>query len=379
MTYQIVVSLILAVFLLNLALNLLSLRPPRKTGLPDPAPAVSIIIPARDEAENIGRCLESLLTQDYPDYEIIVLDDGSSDGTGDIVSKLAASHPQLRLMRGEPLPAGWAGKPHACYQAAKAARGEWLLFVDADTAATPDMLRRVIAEATARGAAMVSGLPRQITRFGQKTAIPLMNFFIMVWAPLWWLDSRKKPTATIAIGQFILFSRQAYWKMDGHAAVKTRIIEDVWLGVEVTRRGGRQVALDLSPVFATRMYDTMGAMWEGLVKWTYSVAALCLPGLIALIALAVITFFLPLLWLWLALTADPVWASLPLIIFQVAVVFLMRWLVDSRLGESVVAALLHPIGLIFWVLAAVWGMCRKLSGAGVSWKKRVYDRASTIE
>lgn len=377
MVYHVIIALLLVIFLLNLALNLLSLRIPQAAGLPTPPPPVSVIIPARDEQKNIGRCLESILRQDYPDFEVIVLDDGSSDSTPEIVAGLAARDNRLHLMHGQPLPKGWAGKPHACYQAAQAAGGDWLLFVDADTMATPDMMRRVITEAIRQHATLLSGFPRQITHFGQKTAIPLMNFFILSWAPLWWAARRRKPTATFAIGQFILFEAQFYRKMGGHAVVKSRIIEDVWLGVETTRRGGKQVAVDLSPVFATRMYDTMGSMWEGLVKWTYSVATMCLPALIGLVALGAAVFLMPFYHLWqAAVGASPV---LPLVVFQVAMIFFMRYLADSRLRESVVATILHPCGLLIWVAAAVWGAVRALTGFGVSWKKRIYDRTSDIE
>jgi len=359
MIYQIIVSLLLSVFLLNLALNLLSLRIPRK-GMLSEQPLVSVIIPARDEEKNIGGCLTSILCQDYPDFEVIVLDDGSSDGTFEIVAEFAARDRRLRLMSGKPLPKGWAGKPHACYQAAKEANGDWLLFIDADTTATPDMLRRVVAEAIRQRAALLSGFPRQITSFGQKTAIPLMYFLILSWAPLWWLGRRGKPTATFAIGQFLLFDAKFYWGMGGHEVVKSRIIEDVWLGVEVARRGGRQVAVDLSPVFATRMYDTISGMWEGLVKWTYSAAVFSWPALVGLMTLGAVVFLVPFLSLWHA--AASAGSILPLVFFQVVAVFFMRGLADSRFGESVIATVLHPFGIAVWLAAAVWGTIRALTG-----------------
>ena len=239
------------------------------------------------------------------------------------------------------------------------------------------MLRCVVAEAVRQRATLMSGFPRQVTRFGQKMAIPLLNFFIMSWAPLWWLARRRKPTATFAIGQFLLFDAKFYWDMGGHAVVKSRIIEDVWLGIEVARRGGRQVAVDLSPVFATHMYDTMRSMWEGIVKWTYSVATFCRPALVGLMTLGLVVFLLPFLNLWWA--AVMAQAVLPLVVFQVMVVLLMRYLTDGRFRESALASLLHPFGMVIWIGCAIWGMGRALTGTGVSWKKRVYDRSSTVE
>lgn len=269
MLYQILILAGLSLFMLNLTLNLATLRLPRRqAALHSPAPLVSVLVPARDEAGNIGACLESLMRQDYPSFEVVVVDDNSEDDTAAIVFRLAARDSRIRLVSGQPLPEGWAGKPFACLQAARQARGQWLLFVDADTVHTPDMLRRVIALAMESGVSMLSGFPRQLaTSLAQKTAIPMMYFVVLAWAPLWWLHRSKRPLPSVAVGQFLLFPAEFYWRMGGHAAVSSRIMEDVWLGVEVTRHGGRHLAVDLSPVVACHMYDSVGAMWEGIVKW----------------------------------------------------------------------------------------------------------------
>ncbi len=380
MIYQTVVALLLALFLLNLTLNLLALRLPRRKRLAAPPP-VSVIVPARDEAGNIEVCLRSLLQQDYPNFEVIVLNDNSSDATPQIVSEMAARDGRLRLLTGQALPPGWAGKPFACYQGARAARGEWLLFVDADTRHAPGMLSRLIPVAVETDASMLSGFPRELTPGPwPRMALPFMYLFLCAWAPLWWLARRREPTPTVAIGQFILFPRAAYWRMDGHAAVKGRIIEDMWLGLEVTRRGGREVTFDLSPVVSCQMYRGLPDTWEGITKWTYSVASLSPAALLLLILLAVAVFFLPFYWLLRAVGDAPRYGNvLPLVVLQLGLLFAMRALVDGYFRESPLALLLHPLGLIFWVLAGLNGLALRLSGAGVTWKKRVYGRASHVE
>ena len=146
MLYQVIIATGLVLFVLNLTLNLRSIRrPPPDVKLARPAPSVSVLIPARDEEVSIGACLESLRRQDYPDFEVLVLDDNSTDSTARIVAAEAAADSRIQLIRGEPLLEGCAGKPFACHQLAQRARGDWLLFVDADTTHTPDMLRRVIS------------------------------------------------------------------------------------------------------------------------------------------------------------------------------------------------------------------------------------------
>jgi len=131
MLYQVIITAGLVGFMINLILNLRCLKTPRvDSKVPEPAPLVSILVPARDEEVNIGACLESLQKQDYPNYEVLVLDDNSVDRTAGIVSQIAAEDNRIQLIRGEPLAENWAGKPFACYQLAQKSRGSWLLFVD---------------------------------------------------------------------------------------------------------------------------------------------------------------------------------------------------------------------------------------------------------
>ncbi len=382
MLYQVIITAGLVTFLINLILNLRNLKTPRRTSrVPAGAPLISVMIPARDEAANIGNCLESLQKQDYPNYEILVLDDNSGDNTSEIVSNIAAEDRRIRLFRGKPLPDDWAGKPHACYQLAQHARGDWFLFVDADTTHAPHMLRSVLSLAVKHNTSLLSGFPRQLaSSLPQRIAIPVLYFVILSWVPLWWLHRSRTPRPSLAIGQFLLFPREAYWKMGGHEAVKARILEDVWLGIETTRRGGRHVAIDLSPVVSCNMYRNIGAMWEGFIKWTYSVAAMSRLGLFALIVAGYFFFLAPFYWLWneyITLMAPSVWRNM--LLFQVGVILLMRGLIDIRFKEPIISAILHPFGFAFLVASALFAGGKRLVGAGVSWKKRFYGRESTVE
>jgi chlorobactene glucosyltransferase len=227
MLYQVIIAAGLVIFLLNLILNLRSLKKPRRDSkILDPAPLVSILIPARDEEANIRTCLESLQKQDYPNFEVIVLDDNSVDNTAVIIDELAEKDSRIRLFRGEPLPEDWAGKPFACHQLAQKARGSWLLFVDADTTHASHMLRSVLSIAMKLKTSLLSGFPRQLANsLPQKVAIPVLYFVIMSWVPLWWLHRSRHPRPSLAIGQFLLFPRDEYWRIGGHRAVKSRILE----------------------------------------------------------------------------------------------------------------------------------------------------------
>jgi chlorobactene glucosyltransferase len=380
MLYHLIIAGGLVLFMLNLFLNLRALKKPRPDSpLPESAPLISVMVPARDEEANIETCLRSLTSQDYPNFEILVIDDHSSDNTGAIVRRLAAEDSRIRLFQSEPLPEGWAGKPFACYQLARQAGGSWFLFVDADTVHAPHMLRSVLALAVESKTGLLSGFPRQLANsLPQKIAIPVLYFVIMSWLPLWWLHRSRKPRPSLAIGQFLLFPREDYWKIGGHKAVKSRIIEDVWLGVEINRSGSRHIAVDLSPVVSCNMYHDVGAMCEGFIKWMYSVASLSRIFLALLLVAAYFFFLAPFYWLWRELFVMPTgWEAI--IGFQVLVIFGMRWLVDSRFKEPVVSFILHPLGFSFLVLTALYAGSRQVVGAGVRWKDRLYSKESAID
>ncbi len=382
MLYQGIIVVGLIIFLLNLTLNLRSLKTLRRDDkVPEPAPLISILIPARDEAVNIANCLESLQKQDYPNFEILVLDDNSSDNTAAIVEEIAANDSRIQLLRGDPLPEDWAGKPFACYQLAKQAKGSWLLFVDADTTHAPYMLHSALAQAIRLKSSLLSGFPRQLANsLAQKVAIPVLYFIILSWFPLWWLQRSREPKPTLAIGQFLLFPVQEYWRIGGHEAVKSRILEDVWLGIEVSRRHGRQVAVDLSPAVSCNMYHNVGAMWEGFIKWIYSVLSLSPVALTAMMAAAYVFFLLPFYSLWRELFVVTAPTGLrTIIVSQIAIILFMRWLVDNRFKEPSISIFLHPVGLSFLFLASFCAIFRRTVGAGVRWKERLYSRESNVE
>ncbi len=383
MLYQIVIAIGLILIAFNLILNLRTLKKPNGTSKIDgPAPFISVLVPARNEELNIEACLQSLQQQDYPAFEIIVLDDNSSDSTADIVAGIAALDHRVKLVRGERLPAGWAGKPFACYQLAKTACGSWLLFVDADTTHAPYMLQSILALAYTLGKpSMLSGFPRQLANsLPQKVAIPVLYFIIMSWLPLWWLQHSKKSKPTLAIGQFLLFPSEEYWRIGGHEKVRSRILEDVWLGVEVNRQGGKHIAVDLSPVVSCNMYQNLGAMWEGFIKWMHSVATLSPVALVGMMVAGYLFYLAPFYWIWnefFIVTVPTDWRFV--IFFQIVMILFMRFLVDHRFREPPVSTVLHPLGFSYLFLAAIYGCWRQIIGKGVQWKSRLYSEGSGVK
>jgi chlorobactene glucosyltransferase len=382
MLYQSVIAVLMVIFAVNLVLNLRSLkRPDRNRRISKPEPLVSVLIPARNEEQNIKACLESVQKQDYPNFEVVVLDDNSADRTYRIVERIAAKDQRIRLLKGKPLPPGWAGKPFACYQLAENAQGSWLLFMDADTTCDPCMVRSTLGVAQDLNLSLLSGFPRQMAEsFWEKIALPMMYFFLMSWLPLWWLHRSLGRRPSITIGQFLLFRKDEYWRIGGHSAVKDRIIEDVWLGVETIRHGGRHEAIDLSTVFYCRMYRSIGAIWEGFVKWIYSIAALSPVLIVAMLAAAFVFYVAPFYWVFKGFfsAAGPTdWRFIA--VFQVGMIFFMRWLVERHFRQSLLSTFLHPIGISFWYTAGLYGLWREMVGLGVRWKERIYGEASGVK
>jgi len=382
MLYQQVVCVLLGAILVNLLLNLRSLRTAEGDGeLPEPPPLISVLIPARNEEANIGACLDSLRREDYPWFEVLVLDDGSTDGTASIVEKVAAEDRRVRLIRGQPLVDGWAGKPFACHQLAQEARGDWLLFTDADTVHAPSALRNVLLAAVDSNAALISGFPYQrTTSFWQKMALPILFYFMLLcWMPLWWFQRTRRPVPSVAIGQFLFFSAEAYRSIGGHEAVKARILEDVWLGREMARHHYRQLTLDLSPLVSCQMYVGFSAMWNGIARWLYSVASVSAAMLVLVMVVVVLLFLMPFLWLAYGLfLAQPAFGWEVLVALQVAILYVARFLVGRRFSQPALSAILHPLGIALLLLVGLYASMRQLRGAGVEWKGRVYDPRSRI-
>lgn len=245
----------------------------------------------------------------------------------------------------------------------------------------PHMVRSLLALAIESKASLLSGFPRQLAEsLPEKIAMPILYFVIMSWIPLWWLHHSKEPKPSLAIGQLLLFPKEDYWRIGGHEAVSSRILEDVWLGVETVRHGGRHIAVDLSPVFETRMYRSVGAMWEGFVKWIYSVAALSPVAIVGLLAAGFVFYLAPFYWVlngFFSAAAPTDWRFI--VVFQIAMMLFMRWLVDSHFKQSLISTFMHPFSFSFLFAVGLYGGWRQAVGLGVRWKDRLYGEASRVK
>ena len=234
-----------------------------------PRPALSIIVPARNEERQIEACVRSLLAQTYDDFEVIVADDRSEDSTRAILARIADENSRLRIVDGQPLPDGWVGKPWALVQGTAAARGEWLLFTDADTEHEPQSSAVAYDHARSRGYDALSLLTEQVmVTAGEWMCLPTILWTIgFAVGPVDDINDPKKRDVALFNGQYILISRKAYDALGGHTAVKGEIAEDFEFARHFKHDGRFRGALvRANGLVRTRMYRSFGELWNGFVK-----------------------------------------------------------------------------------------------------------------
>ncbi len=343
--------------------------------------SISVCVPARNEQRNIAACIEAILQQTYPVFEVIVVDDGSSDHTGAILSTLKQQSPRLRVVNGTALPTGWAGKPYALHQAAGIASGVWLCFVDADTVLGPKALSSCLSTAMRTRADLLSIITSQVTAsFWERTVLPLVLTALSVgFSPRKVNDPGRREA--IANGQFIMIRRGVFDAIGGYTRIKDRIAEDKAIAEQVKRKGYRLILADGRQMARTRMYTTLGEMWEGWTKNIYvglrDQPRLLLLGLFGVVLLLLAAFFVPLwpvlgFW-WFAHGGG--WQAL-LVVAEASIVWIAilaaRAAAASAMGIPRQYALTTPLGCAVFAAMMLTSAWLVLSGQGVTWRGRRY-------
>lgn len=343
--------------------------------LTDP-PLVSVIVPARNEAHHIATCVTSLLAQDYSNLEVIVVDDGSTDGTGAFVAELAKGDPRLTLVQGKSLPEDWMGKAHACYQGYARAKGKWLLFTDADTEHAPFLLSGVMAVVLNAGASVATVLSRQRhPSFGVYLAnLSVFTYIFLVTDPKGIADPRSRQS--LVNGQYLLFSREVYEQIGTHAAVRSYSSTDVSLGYLSKLHGWVPLYIDGRAALQTTMYRNFKEAFHGwarsLVNGIWTALG---PGLGTLVLLTV-TIALWLFWV------DPWWRWITSLTRRTST----EWVVSScqiLAGLAVIRlrsrnwaqvskeTLLMPVAFMLFTVMVVAGLTQGWVYRGTIWKGRV--------
>jgi chlorobactene glucosyltransferase len=334
-------------------------------------PRVSILIPARDEADVIGETVECHLRQDYPHYEIIVLDDGSADGTGERSLEAAAGDPRLRLIAGEPLPEGWLGKNWACHQLSRQAEGEILVFTDADVRWAPDALSALVHLMEKTSANTFTVWPTQQTEtWSERLVVPMMMFVIFGYLPELCVRYVPWPVFAAANGQCLAFRRQTYERVGGHSSVRSNVVEDVGLAWETKRQHLNLVMSIGNQLVTTRMYHDWPEVRDGFAKNILAGHG----GQPILLSLSAVfhwlLFLLP--WAWLVLgwgiPLGPGWPWFPLALVGLGVG--VRALSAAATHQRIADALFLPISTVLMTVIAARSLWWHYRYGGPQWKGR---------
>lgn len=349
---------------------------------PKPAPAdfkpfVSIMIPARNEAAVIGETIRRILAQDYTNFELFVLDDDSDDGTAKIVREAAGDDPRVTILQGESLPSGWLGKNWACHQMSKQARGDLLLFTDADVRWEPAALSTLLAEMQRTRTDLYTVWPTQHTEtWSERLVVPLMAFAIGAYLPV--IGTYHSPFAAFgaACGQCMVWKRDTYDKTGGHAAVRDNVLEDVTLARMVMTGGGRLHMADGGGVIGARMYQDWPSVRNGYAKNI-------LAGYGSVFALLLATVFHWLLFLfpvaWLAFGwffNSTSWPLVPLTLTAAGIT--IRALTAAFSHQRVMDALFMPVSVLLMTVIATHSIRWHYTG-GPRWKGRTVPSYTDTE
>ncbi|MDO9707585.1 glycosyltransferase [Paracraurococcus lichenis] len=322
---------------------------------------VSVLIPARNEAANIEACLHAVLASRGVAVEVVVIDDGSTDGTAGIVERLAAADPRVRLIAAPPLPPDWTGKVHACARLAEAARGDWLLFIDADVRLAPGAAAAMAAHARAKDLAMVSGVPRQVIgSLGEALTVPGINFLLLGYLPGGGRAESRRADLAAACGQLVLCNRRAYEAIGGHGAVRGVLHDGLALARRFRAEGHRTEVVDGAPLATCRMYRGFRESWAGFLKNARE-------GMATPLGLPVWTVMLGGAHLW-------PWALLPSAqaFLSIALMLALRAAITLRVREPWWTVPLHPFGMLVALAIQWWALARWAVGKPAGWKGRAY-------
>ena len=352
--------------------------------LADDAPLVSILVPARNEEGRVlVRAVRSMLGQDYGCFEVVAVNDRSTDATGQILHSIAEADGRLRVIDGREPPPGWLGKPHALQQALEASRGEWVLATDADMLFEPTAVRTAVALALEGGYDAVTLLPNiDCVSFWERVFMPTFGWFMLIAMPLERVNNPERPES-LGVGGFFLVHRAWLERVGGYRSVRSDVAEDLRMAEMLKGRGAR-LRVEYAPGLAgTRMQTNFREIWEGFTKNLFAGAKFSLlralagatsvllfsvaPPLIALVCALMLAsghegeWLVPLL-----IPTSAVW------VLQVATLAVT----NRSWGIPAVYAFSAPLGHALFVAILLNSVIRIATGSGVTWKgRRLYERS----
>lgn len=347
--------------------------------LPSDPPLISVLIPARNEEFGITTTLQKALANDYPNIEVIVLDDHSTDTTTELVTQIANDDSRIKLETAPTLPAGWCGKQHACWNLAALANGQFLLFIDADVRLAKDAISRTYSKYISDSKDLISCFPRQETvTIMEKLLIPLIHFVLLGFLSIRTMRRNNDPSFAAGCGQFFFTSKRSYEKSGGHKKIKESLHDGLRLPRVYRESQLTTDAFDGTDIATVRMYRTASDVWSGLQK--NATEGLGSPKLIGPITLLLLLGqVVPLFGLTIWLSGVSLFSlhvnSMAAALFGIALFlsYSPRILGVFRFSQSSVGAALHPLGIVILLVIQWVALINLCFGKGGNWKGRSYS------
>ena len=348
--------------------------PVMRGGMAGPAPRVSVIVPARNEEGYVGACLSSLRGQDYPDYEVVCIDDSSQDGTGRIMAGHAAESERIVHVSAEPKPDGWMGKNWACSQGYARATGSLLLFTDSDTRHAPGAISSAVSELLSQDLDALTGIPRiRAPEFWTRVTLPVISVF---------LDTRfsalrvNDPSTKVGyfFGSFFIIKRETYESVGTHEGVRHEIVEDGALGAKVKAAGHRMRMARAEHLVDAVWARDGGTLWEGMKRLMVPLYVQDPKLASAILGAVCALLFAPFAVLPYAIWAPgaPGAALLAASASASALVYAGTFMEAAHLKSGLRHAALAPLGALVVVAGFAAGILRARGRDSVSWRGRRY-------
>lgn len=346
-------------------------------------PRVSVLLPARNEEQRIlADCVRSLLNQTYKNYEIIAVNDRSTDRTGEILRGLAADDTRLRVIDGADLPAGWLGKPFVLQQALAQASGDWILTTDADIIFAPDAIKMTVSYVEKKRYDVLTLIPFDVCEsFWERLFLPTFSWFRMLAMPPSAVNSEKS-AKSMGVGNFFLIRREYLEKINKFEFVKAEVAEDLKLAA-LLKQSGARFRLDYAPnLIKTRMYAGLREIWEGFTKNLFAGSEFSLLNAVSGAGSILLFGVLPNLLIiycglaWLVAQQSIYLSFLPPLVLIYLLQVTVFVLLARAWQKPLIVALFAPLGLFLFAAILINSAVKILSGQGVMWKGRAIYRQS---
>ncbi|MFN5007719.1 MAG: glycosyltransferase [Ignavibacteria bacterium] len=370
----ILTSIALLILLFNTVRNAIIFNHVHPTEMKDPhVPFVSVLIPARNEEDIIEQCIRSICNQSYSQYQVIVLNDHSTDKTGEILHRLSLEFPQLSIIEGGVLPSHWIGKPHACHQLAMKAKGEYVLFTDADTFHDRSSIESLMKFALTNNIDMLSAVPKQeLKLFWEHVAVPFIHTLYLTYLPHDLILKNPNPQFAAANGQALLFKKESYQLIGGHTSVANSIAEDIDLAIRIKSFGMRLCHASASEIISCRMYRSSRDVFTGFSKNAFATMHFDMHKLLFFVSHLFITYVFPFIGLCIGLLLNN-----PLIILfnglSIILSMSLRFIIAMYFGYPLWHSFLHALTastfIVFAINSALWSKKKN----GTEWKGRTYS------